>query len=234
MRRPAPRRDADFPDGGPGRRLADRARPQDRGRAAHRSFSRSSSASISGPSLIFWPAAAACRVRSRSPRRWCRRWRRWSASCSSSRPPWRARCTTSSPTPRATSRHSTGASPSSPRGFPSSAGAAPPLGSRACWRARSPSSLTAVRGAVVPYLKSSLEVLIEGVSVFGHGALPGPPSGHLHQRRRGPRPPARRPLALRILPDLGTTLRAWVIGQITAMFILGLLTTLGLWILGVP
>jgi predicted PurR-regulated permease PerM len=47
-------------------------------------------------------------------------------------------------------------------------------------------------------------------------------------------PPARRPLALRILPDLGTTLRAWVVGQITAMFILGLLTTLGLWILGVP
>jgi predicted PurR-regulated permease PerM len=94
--------------------------------------------------------------------------------------------------------------------------------------------LTALRGAVVPYLKSSLEVLIEGVSVFVMALY----------LARHPRiytdgavalvPPVRRPLALRILPDLGTTLRAWVVGQITAMFILGLLTTLGLWILGVP
>ena len=94
--------------------------------------------------------------------------------------------------------------------------------------------LTALRGAVVPYLKSSLEVLIEAVSVFVMALY----------LARHPRvytdgavalvPPARRPLALRILPDLGTTLRAWVVGQITAMFILGLLTTLGLWILGVP
>lgn len=94
--------------------------------------------------------------------------------------------------------------------------------------------LTALRGAVVPYLKSSLEVLIEGVSVFVMALY----------LARHPRvytdgavalvPPARRPLARRILPDLGTTLRAWVVGQITAMVILGLLTTLGLWILGVP
>ena len=94
--------------------------------------------------------------------------------------------------------------------------------------------LTALRGAVVPYLKSSLEVLIEAVSVFVMALY----------LARHPRvytdgavalvPPARRPLALRILPDLGTTLRAWVVGQITAMIILGLLTTLGLWILGVP
>jgi predicted PurR-regulated permease PerM len=94
--------------------------------------------------------------------------------------------------------------------------------------------LAALRGAVVPYLKSSLEVLIEGVSVFVMALY----------LARHPRiytdgavalvPPPRRPLALRILPDLGTTLRAWVVGQITAMFILGLLTTLGLWILGVP
>lgn len=94
--------------------------------------------------------------------------------------------------------------------------------------------LTALRGAVVPYLKSSLEVLIEGVSVFVMALY----------LARHPRiytsgivaltPPRHRPLALRILPDLGTTLRAWVIGQLTAMFILGLLTTLGLWLLGVP
>ncbi len=94
--------------------------------------------------------------------------------------------------------------------------------------------LTAVRGAVVPYLKSSLEVLIEGVSVFVMALYLARHPGVYSSGVVALVPPARRPLARRILPDLGTTLRAWVVGQITAMFILGLLTTLGLWILGVP
>jgi predicted PurR-regulated permease PerM len=94
--------------------------------------------------------------------------------------------------------------------------------------------LTAVRGAVVPYLKSSLEVLIEGVSVFVMALYLARHPGIYTNGVVALVPPARRPLALRILPDLATTLRAWVVGQITAMFILGLLTTVGLWILGVP
>lgn len=93
---------------------------------------------------------------------------------------------------------------------------------------------TALRGAVLPYVKSGLEVAIEGVSVFVMALY----------LARQPRlyidglvdliPPPRRPLARRILPDLGTTLRAWAIGQIIAMVILGLLTTVGLSVLGVP
>jgi len=94
--------------------------------------------------------------------------------------------------------------------------------------------LTALRGAVVPYLKSSLEVVIEGVSVFVMALYLARHPKVYTDGAVALVPPARRPLALRILPDLGTTLRAWVVGQITAMFILGLLTTLGLWILGVP
>ena len=94
--------------------------------------------------------------------------------------------------------------------------------------------MTAVRGAVVPYLKSSLEVLIEGVSVFVMALYLARHPGIYTSGVVALVPPGRRPLARQILPDLGTTLRAWVVGQITAMFILGLLTTLGLWLLGMP
>ena len=37
-----------------------------------------------------------------------------------------------------------------------------------------------------------------------------------------------------MLDDLGTTLRAWVVGQLAAMVVLAALTTLGLWVLDVP
>jgi predicted PurR-regulated permease PerM len=47
-------------------------------------------------------------------------------------------------------------------------------------------------------------------------------------------PPARRPLARVILYDLKLTLHAWVVGQIIAMVVLAVLTTLGLWALGLP
>src|SRR6266576_3806431 len=46
--------------------------------------------------------------------------------------------------------------------------------------------------------------------------------------------PKHRPVAARILDDLGATLRAWVVGQLLAMMVLALLTALGLWGLGVP
>ncbi len=92
----------------------------------------------------------------------------------------------------------------------------------------------AIRGAAVPYLKGSLEVLIEGVSVFVMALyLARHPAVYVNGVVALV-PPARRPLARQILPDLGSTLRSWVIGQITAMLLLGLLTTLGLWALGVP
>jgi len=46
--------------------------------------------------------------------------------------------------------------------------------------------------------------------------------------------PKHRPVAARILDDLGATLRAWVVGQLLAMMVLAVLTALGLWVLGVP
>ncbi|MBA3759541.1 MAG: AI-2E family transporter [Gemmatimonadales bacterium] len=91
-----------------------------------------------------------------------------------------------------------------------------------------------LRGAAVPYLKGGLELIIVMVSVLVMALY----------LSRSPRtyvegvvalvPPARRSLARVILYDLKQTLHSWVVGQIIAMVVLAALTTLGLWILGVP
>lgn len=47
-------------------------------------------------------------------------------------------------------------------------------------------------------------------------------------------PPARRPFVHHLLHELGDTLRAFVVGQLFTMTVLGLLTALGLYLLGVP
>ena len=91
-----------------------------------------------------------------------------------------------------------------------------------------------LRGAAVPYLKGGVEFLIEGVSVLVMAVyLARSPDVYV----RGIialTPPAHRRLAETMLDDLGTTLRAWVVGQLTAMVVLAGLTTLGLWALRVP
>jgi predicted PurR-regulated permease PerM len=46
--------------------------------------------------------------------------------------------------------------------------------------------------------------------------------------------PRHRPIANNVFDDTSATLRAWVVGQLIAMSVLGLLTALGLWVLGVP
>ena len=91
-----------------------------------------------------------------------------------------------------------------------------------------------VRGAVVPYLKGGLELLIVAVSVFVMALyLTRTPATYV-EGVVALTPPARRPLTRVILHDLKQTLHAWVVGQIIAMVVLAALTTLGLWILGVP
>src|SRR5207247_2033734 len=46
--------------------------------------------------------------------------------------------------------------------------------------------------------------------------------------------PKHRAVGARVLDDASATLRAWVVGQLLAMLVLGVLTALGLWALGVP
>jgi predicted PurR-regulated permease PerM len=91
-----------------------------------------------------------------------------------------------------------------------------------------------LRGAAVPYLKGGVEVLIEGVGVIVMAIfLARHPSIYV-DGAVALVPPRRRPLARAILRDLNVTLRAWVLGQIIAMLFLGMLTTLGLWLLDMP
>ena len=91
-----------------------------------------------------------------------------------------------------------------------------------------------LRGAAVPYLKGGLELLIIMVSVLVMAVyLSRSPSTYV-EGVIALVPPPRRPLARVILYDLKLTLHSWVIGQIIAMVVLAALTTLGLWILGVP
>lgn len=91
-----------------------------------------------------------------------------------------------------------------------------------------------LRGAAVPYLKGGVEFLIEGVGVIVMAIyLAHRPDIYLRGIVALTPPPHRR-LAENVLDDLGTTLRAWVVGQLTAMVVLAALTTLGLWLLRVP
>ena len=90
------------------------------------------------------------------------------------------------------------------------------------------------RRAAVPYLRFGVEFLIEGVSVLVMAVYLSRHPGVYVEGIVAVVPPSRRQLAREILADLGSTLRAWVVGQAIAMVLLGGLTTLGLWALGVP
>lgn len=91
-----------------------------------------------------------------------------------------------------------------------------------------------LRGAVVPYLKGGLELIIIMVSVVVMAVYLTRNPGVYVEGVVALVPPARRPLARIILYDLKYTLHSWVVGQIIAMVVLAVLTTLGLWMLNVP
>jgi len=91
-----------------------------------------------------------------------------------------------------------------------------------------------LRGSILPYVTAGGKLFIEGASVVVMAL-------YLARQPRLYRDgilalvsPKHRPVAARILDDLGATLRAWVVGQLLAMMVLALLTALGLWVLGVP
>ena len=94
--------------------------------------------------------------------------------------------------------------------------------------------LSFLRGALVPYLKGGLELLIITVSVVVMAVYLTRNPGVYVEGLVALVPPARRPLARVILTDLKLTLHSWVVGQIIAMVVLAVLTTLGLWALGLP
>ena len=91
-----------------------------------------------------------------------------------------------------------------------------------------------LRGALVPYLKGGVELIIETVSVFVMALYMARHPAIYLDGLVALVPPSHRSLARAILSDLRVTLRAWVVGQIIAMVLLAALTTFGLWLLGIP
>lgn len=92
---------------------------------------------------------------------------------------------------------------------------------------------TFFRGAV-PYLFTGVRFMIHLASVLVMGVYMALRPGLYREGLIVLAPPVHRELVRDILVDLGATLRAWIVGQLFTMVALGLLTWLGLTILGVP
>jgi len=91
-----------------------------------------------------------------------------------------------------------------------------------------------LRGSILPYVRAGGKLFIEGASVIVMALYL---AVHPQVYRDGILslvPPKHRAVGARVLADAGATLRAWVVGQLLAMMVLGFLTAIGLWMLGVP
>ena len=85
-----------------------------------------------------------------------------------------------------------------------------------------------------PYVFSGLHVVIDAVSVLVMGIYLALRPATYREGAIALVPIVHRPLARDILDEIGTTLRAWIVGQILAMLFLGVLTWIGLVLLDVP
>src|SRR5437764_3352 len=91
-----------------------------------------------------------------------------------------------------------------------------------------------LRGSILPYVTAGGKLFVEGASVVVMALYLARQPRLYRDGIRSLVSPKHRPVAARILDDLGATLRAWVVGQLLAMMVLAILTALGLWALGVP
>lgn len=87
---------------------------------------------------------------------------------------------------------------------------------------------------IVPYVFSGVQFLIHAVSVLVMGIYLAYRPSLYREGFIALAPPVHRELVRDLLADLAYTLRAWIVGQLLAMFSLGLLTWIGLKLLGVP
>lgn len=87
---------------------------------------------------------------------------------------------------------------------------------------------------LLPYLVDLGGFLIHFVSVLVMGIYMTLRPGMYREGAIALFPPVHRELARDILDDLGRTLKAWIVGQLLAMLILGVLTWWGLLLLDVP
>ena len=91
-----------------------------------------------------------------------------------------------------------------------------------------------LRGSLVPYLRAGGKLFIEGASVIVMALYLARSPTMYRDGVVSLVPPSRRGVAAGVVNDVAATLRAWVVGQLLAMVILGVLTALGLLVLGVP
>ncbi|HUG38916.1 MAG TPA: AI-2E family transporter [Longimicrobiales bacterium] len=87
---------------------------------------------------------------------------------------------------------------------------------------------------VVPYVFSGMTFLIHIISVLVMGIYMTLRPAMYREGLIALAPPVHRELVRDILTELAITLRAWIVGQLLAMFSLGVLTWIGLILLGVP
>jgi predicted PurR-regulated permease PerM len=88
--------------------------------------------------------------------------------------------------------------------------------------------------SLVPYLRAGGKLFIEGVSVLVMALYLARAPQLYRDGIVSLVTPKHRAVAARVLDDVVATLRAWIGGQLLAMFVLGILTALGLLVLGVP
>jgi predicted PurR-regulated permease PerM len=91
-----------------------------------------------------------------------------------------------------------------------------------------------LRGSLLPYIRAGGKLFIEGASVIVMGLYLARSPTQYTAGIVSLVAPRHRPVAIRIVNDAGATLHAWVVGQLLAMSVLGVLTALGLLILGAP
>jgi len=91
-----------------------------------------------------------------------------------------------------------------------------------------------VRSGIIPYVTATGRILIDAVAVVVMALYLSYKPALYRDGVVALVPPQHRPAARAILADLAATLRAWVMAQLMAMVVLGVLTAIGLWALDVP
>jgi predicted PurR-regulated permease PerM len=91
-----------------------------------------------------------------------------------------------------------------------------------------------VRASIIPYVTATGRILVDSVAVVVMALYLSYKPALYREGLVALVPPRHRPAAQAILADLVATLRAWVMAQLMAMVVLGVLTAIGLWVLDVP
>jgi predicted PurR-regulated permease PerM len=118
--------------------------------------------------------------------------------------------------------------------FPVLAGSVPAPGGEAGYLAGMIAGIGGYFAGLFPYLFSGLHVVIDVFSVMVMGIYMTLRPSLYREGAVALAPPVHRELVRDIFAELGRTLRAWLVGQLIAMTVLGVLTYIGLLILDVP